>query len=299
MSITDLWNYVVVTLDSGVDLTVGRIVLTALSGALGLALSFYFSKLIGRRLRNSSRISADASQVIQRLVFYLFIMIVVIAVLSLLHIPVTAFAFLSGAVAIGFGFAAQNVISNLMSGWLLMTSRPVRIGDFIELGDVTGTIERIENRSTLIRRVDGAHVLVPNSQMLENTLINWTLVDRDIRTRLSVGVAYGSDVERVRQVLEEVAHAHQLIKEVPPPVAVFEDFGDSALVFELFFWVQVSGERELRLVRSDLRFEIVRRFEEEGIVIAFPQLDAHLDSTKPIQVQLHSAEPVKSTGKTP
>lgn len=287
---TDFWNFVVLTLDSGVDLTVGRLVLTGLGGALGLGLSFYFSRLIGRRLLRSSRISADASQVIQRLTFYLFIMMVVIGVLSLLHIPVTAFAFLSGAVAIGFGFAAQNVISNLMSGWLLMTSRPVRIGDFIELGDVTGTIERIENRSTLIRRVDGAHVLVPNSQMLENTLINWTLVDRDIRTKLAVGVAYGSDVSRVREVLEEVANAHRLVKEMPPPVAVFEDFGDSALVFELFFWVQVSGERELRLVRSDLRFEIVRRFEQEGIVIAFPQLDAHLDSSRPIQVQLQSSD---------
>ena len=90
-------------------------------------------------------------------------------------------------------------------------------------------------------------------------------------------------------MLEEVANAHNLVKEMPPPVAVFEDFGDSALVFELFFWVQVSGERELRLVRSDLRFEIVRRFDEEGIVIAFPQLDAHLDSSKPIQVQLHGS----------
>ncbi|GJM10867.1 MAG: mechanosensitive ion channel protein [Lysobacteraceae bacterium] len=287
---TDFWNFVVLTLDSGVDLTVGRLVLTGLAGVFGLGFSFYFSKLIGRRLIRSSRISADASQVIQRLAFYLFIMMVVIGVLSLLHIPVTAFAFLSGAVAIGFGFAAQNVISNLISGWLLMTARPVRIGDFIELGDVTGTIERIENRSTLIRRVDGAHVLVPNSQMLENTLTNWTLVDRDIRTKLTVGVAYGSDVNRVREVLEEAANAHPLTKEVPPPVAVFEDFGDSALVFELFFWVQVSGERELRLVRSDLRFEIVRRFEQEGIVIAFPQLDAHLDSSRPIQVQLQSSD---------
>jgi small-conductance mechanosensitive channel len=202
----------------------------------------------------------------------------------MLRIPVTALAFISGAVAIGIGFGAQNIINNLISGWILMSERPVRIGDFVEIDAHRGVVEEIGNRSTRIKRVDGVHLLVPNSQMLERVVVNWTLVDRDFRTSVRVGVVYGSPVEQVKELLLKATVAQVDTLKDPPPLVVFEDFGDNALVFDVFFWCHGGGERELRTIRSDIRFRIERYLGEAGIVIAFPQRDVHLYSKTPIEV---------------
>jgi small-conductance mechanosensitive channel len=129
-------------------------------------------------------------------------------------------------------------------------------------------------------------MLVPNSQMLERTVINWTLVDKQIRTTVRVGVAYGSPVREVERLIYEAAREHDSIKKSPAPVVIFEDFGDSALIFDLFFWCDVSGERQLREVRSDIRFRLCELFVEHGITIAFPQTDVHLDTQRPLQIEL-------------
>jgi small-conductance mechanosensitive channel len=200
-----------------------------------------------------------------------------------LNIPVAALAFISGAVAIGVGFGAQNIINNLISGWILMSERPVRIGDFVEIDNSRGTVESIGNRSTRIRRIDGVHLLVPNSQMLERVVVNWTLVDRNFRTSVRVGVVYGSDVRLVQRLLMQVAAEQKEVLKEPGPIVVFEDFGDNALIFDLFFWCEATGERELRLVRSDMRFRIDEYFNANGVVIAFPQRDVHLYAKTPIE----------------
>ncbi|MEE4293069.1 MAG: mechanosensitive ion channel domain-containing protein, partial [Xanthomonadales bacterium] len=185
--------------------------------------------------------------------------------------------------AIGVGFGAQNIINNLISGWILMSERPVRIGDFVEIDDHRGTVESIGNRSTRIRRIDGVHLLVPNSQMLERVVVNWTLIDRDFRTTVRVGVAYGSPVRRVEELLYQAAGAQEDVLDTPKPIVVFEDFGDNSLVFDLFFWCHAGGERELRVIRSDIRFRIEQLFAENGITIAFPQRDVHLFAKSPIE----------------
>jgi len=222
-------------------------------------------------------INPDVVQVVQRAIMILGLIVVFITTLDLLSIPLTAFAFVSGAVAIGVGFGAQNIINNFISGWILMWERPIRIGDYIELGGTNGTIEQINTRSTRIRRVDGVHMLVPNSRLLEDTVVNWTLVDKLLRSVVRVGVAYGSDVEKTAQVLREVLVEHPLVLEEPPPDVIFEDFGDSALIFDVYFWVESGGEKSARQIRSEVRFEIDRRFRENDIVIAFPQRDIHID----------------------
>ena len=197
--------------------------------------------------------------------------------LDLLNVPLGAFAFVSGAIAIGVGFGAQNIINNFISGWILMWERPIRIGDFLEIGDTRGTVEAINTRSTRIKRVDGVHLLVPNSHLLENTVVNWTLVDRNMRAMVRVGVAYGSPVKTVKALLEQAVQANPDVMKTPAPVVFFEDFGDSALVFDVYFWIDAAAERDLRRVRSDLRFAITELFETNDIVIAFPQRDVHID----------------------
>jgi small-conductance mechanosensitive channel len=146
----------------------------------------------------------DVIQLITRAYLILALLILAFMILDFLSVPLAAFAFISGAVAIGFGFGAQNIINNFISGWILMWERPIKIGDFLELGDVRGTVESINTRSTRIRRIDGVHLLVPNSYLLENTVTNWTLVDELLRTTVRVGVAYGSDVARVTELLREL-----------------------------------------------------------------------------------------------
>jgi small-conductance mechanosensitive channel len=281
----EIWNFVVFTTSGGDSVHVGQLVQVLLLVFFGYFASRLVSFVMGRRLARTV-LGADGSYTVQRVVFFALLILVAISALSLLRVPLTAFAFATGAIAIGVGFGAQNIVNNFISGWILMAERPIRIGDFVEVGGANGTVERIGTRSTRIRRVDGVHLLVPNSKLLEETVINWTLVDREIRARVSVGVAYGSPVRKVAELLDEIVCSHESIKEKPRPIVVFEDFGDSSLLFEAYFWCDVGGERELRAIRSDLRFRIDEVFAQNGIVIAFPQRDVHIDLLKPIDVRV-------------
>jgi small-conductance mechanosensitive channel len=239
---------------------------------------------LGKRLLRAE-VDPNVAQTIQRVLFYGLIVLLFVTAMSMLSIPVTALAFISGAVAIGIGFGAQNIINNLISGWILMSERPVRIGDFVEIDEHRGVVESIGNRSTRIKRIDGVHLLVPNSQMLERVVVNWTLVDRDFRTSVRVGVVYGAPVRRVEEILYQVVKEQPDALDEPKPIVVFEDFGDNALIFDVFFWCRAGGERELRLIRSEIRFRIEKLFAKDHIVIAFPQRDVHLYAKTPIEVR--------------
>ena len=233
-------------------------------------------KLIKKTLL-AKKISQDAVHLFTRIYFILSIAILIFTSLEVLNIPLTAFAFVSGAIAIGVGFGAQNIINNFISGWILMWERPIRIGDFLEVGNAKGIVETINTRSTRIRRNDGVHMLIPNSQLLENTVTNWTLIDGNARSSVSVGVAYGSDVILVKKLIQQVLDDHDAILVNPKSSVLFDDFADSSLVFNAIFWVCAESETMLRKVRSDIRFSIYAVFEEHDVVIAFPQRDIHID----------------------
>ncbi len=206
----------------------------------------------------------------------MILVLVALTILSVLGIPITAFAFATGAIAIGVGFGAQNIINNFISGWILIAERPIRINDFIEIDGNMGTVSEVGARSTLIHRTDGVHMLVPNSTLLETTVINWTLLDRNIRTSLRIGVAYGSNPMQVVELMKEAVSGVAEVLDTPPPEYVFEDFGDSALIFDVYFWSHVMGAKTLRSIRSDIRFRISEIFAANDVVIAFPQMDIHL-----------------------
>ena len=214
---------------------------------------------------------------LRRVVYIISLVLIVMTTLDILHVPITAFAFLSGAIAIGFGFGAQNIINNFISGWILIWEKPIRIGDFLEVEDSQGTVEEINTRSTRLKRIDGVHMLIPNSKLLENTVVNWTLVDNLIRTSVKIGVAYGSPAKQVAQLIMQAATEQKEILTEPKPLVTFEDFGDNALMFEVHFWVDSNVEGGLRVTRSNVRFRLDELFNEHNIVIAFPQMDVHID----------------------
>jgi small-conductance mechanosensitive channel len=284
-ALEDVWGYVLATSPSGQIITVGLlsiVLLLLVTGYLGSRLIVF---LLGRRLA-TTKLRPDVIYVVKRIAFFAALVLVVITALGLLGIPLTAFAFASGAIAIGVGFGAQNIINNFISGWILMAERPIRIGDYIELDTAQGTVEEIGYRSTRVRRTDGVHLLVPNSSILQNTVVNWTLVDQEIRTTVRVGVAYGSPVRKVAELISEAVTSQPEVRKTPAPNVIFEDFGDNALVFDAYFWCDVSGDRVLRQFRSEIRFRIAELFEKNGIVVAFPQRDVHLDAKDPLRIHL-------------
>ena len=258
------------------DFTLGQILIIPAVLIIGYLAIRWLARIITKRLV-ARDMQPDVVHLVRRIFYIVAFATLFITTLELLNVPLAALAFISGAVAIGVGFGAQNIINNFISGWILMWERPIRIGDFLEIGSAYGTVESINTRSTLIRRTDGVHMLIPNSALLENTVINWTLIDHLVRTKVRVGVAYGSPVKRVRDVIMQAAQEHKDTLKDPAPLVIFDDFGDSALIFDLYFWVNAEGERDLRAIRSDIRFRITELFDADGIVIAYPQQDVHLD----------------------
>jgi len=280
-----LWDTVLFTAPSGQVITIGQLALVVALLVFGYLGSRFIGYLLGKRLANT-KLRPDIVYAFKRITFFTIFILIVLTALGLLGIPLTTFHFATGALAIGVGFGAQNIINNFISGWILMTERPIRIGDFIEIDDWQGVVETIGNRSTRIRRSDGVHLLVPNSALLERTVVNWTLVDLEIRTMVRVGVAYGSPVTQVADLIMQAVQAEAQVKQEPPPTVVFEDFGDNALIFDAYFWCDVGGEKALREIRSSIRFGISAAFENNGIVIAFPQRDVHLDASKPLEIRM-------------
>lgn len=270
-------NEVLFTISSQ-DYTLGQLIIIPTILIAGYLMIRWLARIITARLV-ARHMQPDIVHLIRRIFYIVALVVLAITTLDLLNVPLTAFAFVSGAIAIGVGFGAQNIINNFISGWILMWERPIRIGDFLEVGDAYGTVESINTRSTLIRRTDGVHMLIPNSALLENTVVNWTLIDDLARTKVRVGVAYGSPVKRVAELIRQATEEQEATLDDPAPLVLFEDFGDNALVFDVFFWINAVGERDLRAIRSDIRFRISELFETNNIVIAFPQRDVHLDGS--------------------
>ena len=258
--------------------TVGQVIGVVAFVVLGALFLLWSSRFLDRYLQKRVK-SQDLHQMVRRAFLIVGFTVLGLVTLDLLRIPLTAFAFISGAIAIGVGFGAQNIINNFISGWILMWERPIKIGDFLEMGELRGKVESINTRSTRIRRLDGVDVLIPNSFLLENSVINWTHKSHVVRTSVVVGVAYGSDVQQVTILLEKAADEYEGVLKEPERAVVFDAFGDSALIFELLFWANLSGERGLRTMRSDLRYRIDALFRENDITISFPQRDIHVDGS--------------------
>ncbi|MGH0028561.1 MAG: mechanosensitive ion channel domain-containing protein [Myxococcota bacterium] len=268
------------------SITVGKLSTALLLFVLGFVVARVASGLVGRLLVRRMSLATGAATAIQGLAFYVLLVLFFLAALRSVSIPLTAFTVLGGALAIGVGFGSQNIVNNFISGLILLAERPIKVGDIIEVDGQRGTVEWIGPRSTRVRTFDNIHIIVPNSAFLEKNVVNWTLADDDIRTRVDVGVAYGSPTREVQRLLGKAVAEHGRILERPAPTILFREFGDNALQFRIYFWIRSRDMLERLTIESDVRYRIDHLCREAGITIAFPQRDVHLDATDPIPVQV-------------
>ena len=240
---------------------------------------FWFSSGTKRFLFNrflaQSGLDRSLQYAIAQVVSNIVLVVGIVIVLENTGIHLAALAVFAGAVGVGVGFGLQNIASNFISGLVILAERPITIGDRIEVAGIAGQVEHIRARSTVIRTNDNIMMIVPNTKFIDSPVTNWTYGDRRVRFRIPVGVAYGSDVDKVRDALLAVAHENSHTLKEPAPSVFLDQFGDSSIDFKLMVWSSDMSARPSRY-RSDLNFAIAEKFREAGIEFPFPQRDVHI-----------------------
>ncbi len=273
-----------------VTVTYGVTVGKSIGALLLFLLGYWLFARLSRRLQKVmvSRFGVDeqVASVIRRWAMIALAVVLVILILNLARIPLTVFAFMGGALAIGIGFGAQTIIKNVISGIIILFERKIRVGDMIALGGMTGHVVAVDLRASTVRGFDGVEALVPNSNFLENQVLNWTYSSPRQRREVRVGIAYGAAVHQAAEIIGGCARDHGQILKDPPPEVYFEDFGDNSLLLLLMYWVELGPDLNSRRVDSDIRFAVEKRLAAAGIPIPFPQRDVHLDVSRPLPVCL-------------
>jgi small-conductance mechanosensitive channel len=254
-------------------------VLTLVYLILATLLLFYLTskinKIVTHKLLAKSRIDYGVRAATGSIIKYLFLTIGFVIILQTAGIDLSSLTILFGALGIGIGFGLQNVINNFVSGLIILFERPIKVGDRIEVAGVAGDVIDISMRATTIVTNDNISIIVPNSQFISETVINWSHTDRNVRFNYPVGVSYKEDPQIVKKVLLEVALDNPGVLKEPKPDVLFTEYADSAMMFNLRVWTREYINRP-GVLKSQLYYEISRRFREEGIEIPFPQSDIHI-----------------------
>jgi potassium-dependent mechanosensitive channel len=256
--------------------TFGGFLSVSLIVLVGCVLARVFTFILKRFLLPTMPLQRGVAHAISTVTYYLLLLLVAIVSLAAAGVELNKFTVLTGALGVGLGFGLQNVVNNFVSGLILLFERPIHLGDTVEIGGLVGTVRRIGSRSSTILTFQGAEVIVPNSNLLSNQMINWTLSSQWRRVDVPIRVAYRTDPERVLRLLIEVAESNPHVIRERPPTAYFLGFGDSALNFELHFW---SARQDTWFqLRSEVVIAVAKALQNAGIEIPFPQQDLHVRS---------------------
>jgi len=277
-----------------ITFTIGAI----LSFVLILGMTYFISRLIlfifdgGGVSFKFLNLPKGVPAAISLVIRYFIIAFGFILALSSLGVELSKFNLMAGALGLGIGFGLQTIVSNFISGLILVFERPILPGDTVEVNNLLGTVNRIGVRSSTISTFDGAEVVVPNNNLISNDLINWTLSNNIKRVEILVGTTYGSDPNKILKILDDVAQEYEDALKTPPPMALFSEFGDSSLNFKLRFWVPYEIGLQ---AKSDVSINVYNRFKEMGVEIPFPQQDIHIkDLPKQLQDAKLLSKPDKS-----
>ncbi len=270
--------------------SLGVIILAVILFAFAYFIAARISRRFQHLLVHRGIIGENQARTLRNWIMLVVALLLALATLSWLSIPLTVFAFLAGALAIGVGFGTQTIIKNFISGIILLFERKVRVGDIIEVDGTIGVVSEINTRSSIVRGFNGIENLIPNALFLENRVVNWTLNSRFLRKELALGVSYGSPPQKIIDILLEAADRHGLILKDPAPFAVFNSFGESSLDFVMYYWIELNEKTNGLVVGSDLRIMIEKKLAESDIEVPFPQRDIRLASHNPMQVEIVGRE---------
>ena len=284
-----LWStaFRIDNVDVLVSVTLADALVALLIAIGGYILADNLPSLIDIILLKQGTVTAGSRYAITTVLKYVIVIVVTLMVLGQLGASWSQMGWAVAALGVGIGFGLQEIIANFISGLILLAERPVRVGDLITVGDASGRVMRIRIRATTIRDFEEKELLIPNKELITGRLLNWTLSDQTTRILIDVGIAYGSDVDRAIEVLFELAHEDERVLDEPEPGVVFDRFADSSL--HLGFRVYVGTLEDRLPVMTDMHRKIHRRFDEEGITIALPQRDLHLDTDGPLRVSIDGA----------
>ncbi len=261
---------------SASEMTLGSVLGFFLMLTLGYIIASAIRFLLREELLNRLHMGRGLPDLIASTVYYLLLLFVFLIAVNAGGVELNKFTLLTGALGVGFGFGMQNIINNFVSGLILQYERPIHINDVLEVEGYTGRVTRIGVRSSTLQTPQGAEVIIPNANFISGKVVNWTLSESKRRAELAVGVAYGTDPKLVLKFLLDAANKQESVLTEPQPMAYFVGFGDSALNFELHFWV-MQDSNWIR-VRSEIAMAVMKCLEDAGIEIPFPQRDLHLRS---------------------
>ena len=242
-------------------------------------------KWVVYKLLAKSKIDLGVRIATGTIIRYIILAIGLIIVLQTVGLDLSTLTILAGALGIGIGFGLQNITNNLVSGIIILFERPIKVGDRIEVSNIAGDVIRISMRSTTILTNDNISIIVPNSEFISSTVINWSHIDRNIRLNFPVDVSYSEDPQVVKKLLLEVAEENSGVLKEPKSDVLFDKFGDSSLVFNLRVWTREYINRP-GVLKSQLYYAIFDKFKKHGIKIPFPQRDIHFKSSDvPLVIQ--------------
>jgi small-conductance mechanosensitive channel len=237
------------------------------------------ARLLKNKILSKSKFDLGMRYAFASLFRIFFITLGLIIIISTSGVDMSVLTVLIGTLGIGIGFGLQSVFSKFISGVIILIERPVKVGDRIEIGDTSGVVIKISARATTILTNDNINIIVPNSDFINKEVINWSLNDKVIRFRISIGVSYSADVRLVEKLLLEVAHENEDVLKGPASVVRFINFGESSLNFELRIWTTAQIHKQGKIT-SDLNFAILEKLSQNNIVIPFPQRDVNVINSK-------------------
>lgn len=275
LSTLDAWLHFPLLKLGDASLTLLNLLSLAIWLVVIVVLNALVRRLFVRRLLARTHFDPGLQFALTRIFGYLFVALGVYVALVASGINLSSLAVIAGALGVGLGFGLQNIVANFVSGLILLAERPIAIGDRIEVGGVVGQVRQISMRSTTVVTNDNIAIIVPNLDLTSNPITNWSHGDPKVQFRIPIGVAYGTDPEKLKQVLLTVAGQNSSVLTEPASSVYFVGFGDSSLDFELGVWTKDMVHSPRRF-RSDVNFAIEKALRENGIEIPFPQRVVHL-----------------------
>lgn len=259
----------------GARYTLGTLIYLIILLALLVYLTGKIKRWVTDHLLARTHLEIGVRQAVGSIIRYGFITVGFAVILQTAGIDLSALTVLAGALGIGVGFGLQNIANNFISGLIILFERPIKVGDRIDVGGVTGDVVEISPRATTVVTNDNIAVIVPNSEFISSKVTNWSYTNRDVRLNFPIGVSYKSDPEQVRRALLEVAAAHSGVLSQPNPDVLLQEFGDSSINFVLRVWTR-DYTTAPGVLRSEINYAIWKKFQAENIEIPFPQRDLHI-----------------------